>query len=252
MELGNLPQRRAIPSMAIAFLLCLSAFGEAARASETLPNWLRIGRISIVTDPHALITIDGAEFSLDGSTISVGRVRVRALGGRLSMDPIRLDDTASEATTELWIDGIELADLASLPGVTGLDGKGTFDGHLPLAIDRRSGVRVSDGLLSSRGSGTIRYRPETPLSSADGGVGLLLEALENFHYDRIAITLEGALDREMAVELSIRGRNPDLYGGHPFELNVNLGGALGTVVRQALQAYRLPQLVGDKVGELLR
>ncbi|MEZ5826763.1 MAG: YdbH domain-containing protein [Geminicoccaceae bacterium] len=84
------------------------------------------------------------------------------------------------------------------------------------------------------------------------GMALLLQALENFHFDRLNLTLHGRVDEQMQVSLHLEGRNPDLYGGHAFELNVNLEGALALLAGQAVDTWRVPDLLARKILDVVR
>ena len=236
-------------------LLALLLPPPAPAAESFLPNLLRVGPVTIRSDLGATVEISGIQIRNDPMAITIGRIRVDLLGGRITLEPLHLDASGGEAPVTVWINGLRLDVIAELLEIDGLTGEGLFDGQLPMTVDTAFDAKIAEGLLISRGGGVIRYRPPTPpaaLQAQPGGVGLLMEALENFHYDRLMVTLNGRLSKAMTVGLQLRGRNPDLYGGHPFELNVNLEGALGTLTRQAFKAYALPGLLSDKVGDLFR
>ena len=55
--------------------------------------------------------------------------------------------------------------------------------------------------------------------------------------------LRGYLDDEMTVELQLRGSNPELYEGHPIELNVTLEAPILPLALAGRDALELPEAV---------
>ena len=247
--------RRCRSCLRRAALAWLASWSVGAAAEIELPHTLHIGVVTIVSDVDARAEISGIEVRARPPALRVERTRIDLLGGRVTVEPVHIEAGEGETSTAVWIAGLELEAMAALLAIDGLSGEGLFDGQIPAMIGASLDAEITDGIVISRGGGVIRYRPPVPpaaLAGHPGGVGLLMEALENFHYDRVAITLAGRLSEAMTVGLQLRGRNPDLYGGHPFELNVNLEGALGTLVRQAFEAYALPDMLAERVGDLFR
>ena len=85
------------------------------------------------------------------------------------------------------------------------------------------------------------------LEAGGANVSLLLQALENFHYEALRITLDGRTDAEMAIKLHVRGANPELYGGYPVEFNLNLEGELGNILRSGLASYEIPERIREQM-----
>ena len=102
---------------------------------------------------------------------------------------------------------------------------------------RRAGVR-----RPRLGALPTRKQPPAALEAGGENVNLLLQALENFRYEELRLTIDGRTDGEMDVGLHIAGANPDLYDGYPIEFNLNLEGALANVLRQARAStgYQIP------------
>jgi hypothetical protein len=96
----------------------------------------------------------------------------------------------------------------------------------------------------------VRYRPDqAPAALQAGGenVNLLLQALENFRYKELRLSINGRTDGEMDVGLHIAGANPNLYDGYPIEFNLNLEGALANVLRAGLTGYQIPQRIREQM-----
>ncbi|MEM7446136.1 MAG: YdbH domain-containing protein, partial [Pseudomonadota bacterium] len=98
--------------------------------------------------------------------------------------------------------------------------------------------------------GILRYKPTTVpdvLRAGGESVGIMLQALENFHYDALEITLDGDTDGATAIGLHLKGANPDLYDGHPVEFNLNLEGNLANLLRTNLDSYQIPDRIRERI-----
>jgi hypothetical protein len=94
--------------------------------------------------------------------------------------------------------------------------------------------------------GVVRY---APASAAPGSLGLggdvdvLAGALEDFHYDRLRLTLSGALDGDVTVGLEIDGKNPRYESGRPVELNVKVETNLPALLRASRSVSGVPEVI---------
>ncbi|MGH6945683.1 MAG: intermembrane phospholipid transport protein YdbH family protein, partial [Geminicoccaceae bacterium] len=184
----------------------------------------------------------------DGA-LEVGQLRWRVAGGTVRAEPFRVDSEVSAFDVTLKAEGLSLDRLLALTELQGLSGEGRISGELPVRV-QGSEATVRGGELSSDGPGTLRYRPIAPPSALQAGgakISLLLQALENFRYDELRITLDGRTDAEMDARLHLRGANPDLYGGHPVEFNLNLEGELANIVRNSLAGYQIPEQIRERI-----
>ena len=109
---------------------------------------------------------------------------------------------------------------------------------------------IEGGELAATGPGWLRYRSDqVPAALQAGGenVSLLLQALENFRYEALRITLDGRTDAEMDIGLHVEGANPDLYDGYPIEFNLDLEGELANVLRSGLATYTIPERIRERM-----
>jgi hypothetical protein len=176
-------------------------------------------------------------------------------GGRIRAAPATLLPPYRNAALTLHADGLDLGELVGRLAISGLDARGTLDGTLPVRLLDGVELEITDGRLAARGPGVVRWRPAEPpaaLAGAGGGGDILLQALRDFRYDALSMTLEGRTDGEMRGRLSIRGRNPDLYDGYPVELNVNLEGRLAAIVRGGITAWRIPDSIAERIDAFRR
>ena len=149
----------------------------------------------------------------------------------------------------LDVDQLDLNELLKLTRLDGLSGDGRINGTLPLTINE-NGVIVADGKLEATDAGILRYRPdETPSALKAGGesIGLVLQALEDFRYDALDISLDGRTDGETDIKLHLRGANPDLYDGHPIEFNLDLEGDLANLIKANLSNYQIPDRIRERL-----
>jgi Dicarboxylate transport len=172
-------------------------------------------------------------------------------GGVLRAGPFPLDLEAVAGAPVLEAENVDLGRLLALLPVEGLSGAGTLAGVLPLDIEDGR-VSVTAGRLAATGPGRLSYDPAEPpsfLSGGEQGTDLLLRAVTDFRYTSLDMTLDGTAGGELAVKLAISGSNPDFYDGYPVALTLNVSGALDTVLRRSLDAYRIPDAVRERMRE---
>ncbi|UEM23050.1 YdbH domain-containing protein [Skermanella mucosa] len=197
------------------------------------------------------------EFGIAADRLSVARAEWQWAGGFVRAVPFDLglddfDPGGEERTIELEATGIDLQRLLSVAAVEGLSATGSLGGRLPVRVGQGS-VTVTDGKLETLGPGTLRYDPAAPPAFLEGDPGsstdMLLQALTDFRYESMELTVNGTAGGEMAIGFAIRGSNPDFYDGYPVALNLNVDGALDTILRRGITTYRIPEAVRDRILE---
>lgn len=209
------------------------------------PQTLAIGLLQAgvpVTDVTAEFDMRSAE------KIDVSDVTMTFAEGRLQGGPFSIDLTGQTTTTRLQVTDVSLPTLAQLSTLNGLDASGVLSGVIPLRVTTDSAF-IDQGTLTTSGPGHIRYKPAEAVGSiaanqsGEGGMGLALQALENFQYDSIAVTVSGSILEELEASLAIKGRNPALYNGYPIDFNLNLSGELANIIQGSLAGYRVPETI---------
>jgi hypothetical protein len=181
------------------------------------------------------LDLESAEWKFAGGT-------VRAQG--------HLDLAAEQQTFRLAFDAVDLATLLRLVNLSGLSGEGSLDGELPLV---RTGSRyeIRGGRLSgSPGGGTIRWQADPNLAAVAAstpGLDTVVEALPNFHYQKLELKLDGDPAGDVLVNLHLAGSNPDYLDGHPVELNLNVEATLGDLLRAERTAYAVPAVIEKRI-----
>jgi hypothetical protein len=182
-------------------------------------------------------------------TLAVEQLHWSFAGGTVSAQPFRVGSATSDIKVTLTANGLDLSQLFALTRLDGLSGEGRIHGSLPVRV--KDGVAVIEGgELETDQPGWLRYRPATPpgaLQAGGANMNLLLQALENFHYEALKITLDGRTDATMQIKLHLRGANPDLYGGYPIEFNLNLQGDLANILRSGLATYQIPEHIREQM-----
>ncbi len=191
-----------------------------------------------------------AQFSLDETnTLHLANLAMDFAGGQVIGDPSAIDLNAPQRTIPLQVNDVKLPALAELSGLKGLQADGQLSGVLPLVLSQGDAV-ISQGSLTTSGPGRIRYVSEQQAAQgaqASGGLALAFQALEDFRYDSLTLTVSGSVMNELAVGIAIKGRNPSLYDGYPIEFNLNVEGELANVVRGSLAGYRVPESIRQQL-----
>jgi hypothetical protein len=188
-------------------------------------------------------------FDLERDQLAVEQLRWQFAKGQIRAAPFTIGSAAVGFSTTLTAERLSLDEIFALTQLDGLSGEGTMHGTLPITVAGAEAT-IEDGELVSDGPGWVRYRPgEAPAAFQAGGenVNLLLQALENFRYETLRLTVDGRTDAEMDVGLHISGANPELYDGYPIEFNLNLEGALANVLRSGLAGYRIPDRIRERM-----
>jgi Dicarboxylate transport len=188
-------------------------------------------------------------FDLEPDRIAVEQLRWQFAEGRIQAAPFTIGSADMRFSTTLTAERLKLNEIFALTQLDGLSGEGTMHGTLPITVARAEATIEGGELVSDR-PGWVRYRPaQAPAALQAGGenVNLLLQALENFRYETLRLTIDGRTDAEMDVGLHISGANPDLYDGYPIEFNLNLEGDLGNILRSGLAGYQIPERIRERM-----
>jgi hypothetical protein len=188
-------------------------------------------------------------FDLEPQHLTVEQLRWQFAEGRIRAAPFTIGSADMRFSTTLTAERLKLDEIFALTQLDGLSGEGTMHGTLPITVAGAEAIIEGGELVSDR-PGWVRYQPDqAPVAFQAGGenVNLLLQALENFRYETLRLTVDGRTDAEMDVGLHIAGANPDLYDGYPIEFNLNLEGALANVLRSGLAGYQIPERIRERM-----
>ena len=192
------------------------------------------------------LTDIGVSFSMTSEkAITVIDVTMAFAGGQISGGPFSLNLDGRESRVSFTVSDVQLPELAALSGLNGLEADGVLSGTIPIIISSDD-VVITNGVLATEAPGSIRYRRSeamTGVSETEGGLALALQALEDFQYDTLSVSVSGSAAKELEAVLALKGSNPDLYDGYPIEFNLNLTGELANIVKGSLTGYRVPEAI---------
>ena len=196
-------------------------------------------------------------FELPGDGTIKAQVReLDMFGGLLNSEPFEYAPGMDPFTLVLAVNGVELEQLLAIAKLGDISASGTLDGVIPVTVENGEVAIRGGNLTSGEGGGILRYKPRDigpALEAAEFSTGLFLQAVENFYYDSVQVTLDEGEAEDLVLGLQLKGKNPDLYAGAPFELNVNLSGPLRALLDRGIKTYKLPdrirsQIIGDAGG----
>jgi len=191
-------------------------------------------------------------FELDNSLFKIAEGHLDMAGGRASIAPTDIALDAAGQRMTLAIDQLSVSELFKIAGVAGLSGEGTISGMAPITLFP-NGIIVDNAKFSADAPGVLQYdtkQAPAALSTAGSSVGMALQALSDFHYKELVVTLNRKLTGDTELGLHISGANPSFYNGYPVEFNLNLSGKLDEVLRKGLAGYRLPSIIEERLNEL--
>ncbi len=191
-------------------------------------------------------------FELHGTQLKVAEGHLEMAGGHASIAPADITVNAAGQRMTLKIDQLSVSELFKIAGVAGLSGEGAISGTAPITLFP-NGIIVDNAKFAADAPGVLRYdaaQAPAALSTAGDSVGLALQALSDFHYKELIVTLNRKLTGDTDLGLHINGSNPSFYNGYPVEFNLNLSGKLDEVLRKGLAGYRLPSIIEERLNEL--
>ncbi|HJS31088.1 MAG TPA: YdbH domain-containing protein, partial [Alphaproteobacteria bacterium] len=167
-------------------------------------------------------------FSLSaGNRLRINEASYAIAGGTLVLAGAAIE-SGRPFDAALEIRAVDLGALLRLIGVDGLSGSGALDGRIPVHV-AANGVAIHDGRLAAKGRGIVRYSGaglQGAIAATDAAAGdtlkLLQDALADFHYTELTMTLDRSATGDGSLLVHLKGANPAVLDGHPFNLNIRL------------------------------
>jgi hypothetical protein len=214
---------------------------------------LRIKRIAAGVVLNDLIfqfgLIDGA--AAESAAVRIDRLTSGLAGGTLMIRPTVLRSSTGTNQATIDLSRVDLATLLGLLGIDGVSGTGRLSGAIPLRQDGQA-VGIDGGLLAAEGPGVLKIRSaavKKALAQGGADVILMLDALENFYYETLTLTINKAPGGDGRILLSTRGHNPAVRDSQPFVINLTVSGNVDRLAAVAAQALQLP---GALVRSMIR
>ncbi len=170
--------------------------------------------------------------------------------GRFYSRKITLDFNHPVNRFTLKIRNINLASIARSQPLPGLSVDGKLDGVLPIELNQQ-GIYIHQGYFDNAGrKGYIRYQPKTgkgqistsPLST------IVLKALRDFRYSKLAANLSYTPDGRMSAALHLAGVSPELGKNQRVKLNINTQ----QNIKDLLKSLRYTQGLNDSIDAAVR
>jgi hypothetical protein len=194
------------------------------------------GLIDFQLRPDGLLELKAAELHWGGGVVRTGGA---------------FDPAADSQQLVLEVEEVDLAEVAALVDLEGLEASGTLAGEIPIFREGEI-VEIRGGELhGGPEGGRIRYRPGAAGALAGQGYGIeqLLGALDDFHYDSLQLTVDGDTRGEAVVAVRLGGANPNYQSGRRVEFNLNVEARLADLLRAGMASYRVPEVIERRLEE---
>ena len=193
-----------------------------------------------VDDLSARLTVAGDAAQ---PTVRLDDARVTLAGGELALEDAVLRPLAESNRVVVQARAVDIGRLLAALDVKGVSGEGRIAGRIPLILSGNA-VAIEGGKLATDGEGILRVASEQAAAAlAQGGedTNLLLQALADFHYERLTLSIDKPLQGESRLALNTLGHNPAVLDGHPFQINVTVTTDLDKILGFVTTGGRLSQ-----------
>jgi hypothetical protein len=183
--------------------------------------------------------------------VDLKKTNISIAGGKIDVSPfsVNSDYTGTPPLSMLLtVTSVDMAKLATLADVKGLNARGRLSGSLPVTYST-DGIIFGEGSLKSEGAGTFAYTPDKfppSLQGDDPRMETVRKTLSDFRFSKFNVDMSGSVDDKMKTSISAEGTNPAL-GERPIKLNLNLDGDLGAVLKQTLQTVDFGSKIRDQM-----
>ncbi len=183
-------------------------------------------------------------FALPGdNTLKIIEAEFPWFGGTIGAYNSQMSIAGGKSETTLQIDNVNFSDLLAYIKVDGLSGEGSVEGVLPISIEGGR-ARINNGILSSKGSGVVRYegKATNAASQSNEQSALAFEILRELRFDRLSATIDGPLDGTLNFKIFFEGRSdiPVKAGGKtqrvdsPVKYRLTINAPLLSLIEQAI------------------
>ena len=156
--------------------------------------------------------------------IVIEEVHTDVLGGRINVPLIRFDSSQEVNAFGIEIEGLKIAQIAALEAGSGVTASGKLDGILPIIL-LPEGPQIPAGSLYARSpGGVVQFRGSTAdsLKQSDPSVGLAMQVLDDFRYNKLQTNITYQPDGALDLGLQFQGHNPTFFDGQATHFNLNL------------------------------
>ncbi|MFT3724127.1 MAG: YdbH domain-containing protein [Hyphomonadaceae bacterium] len=195
------------------------------------------GTIKFKLTGYEDIGLESAEWPFGGGFIRVKPMSFKFAAG----DTNRIVAQAVDWDLEKLIDQFKVPDLKL---------KGIVSGDFPVTFSTGS-ARIDNAVLeANKTGGVIQYSGSAgdAAAQADENSQRLFDALKDFRYTVLKIGLNGDLAGRIMMSLSVQGKNPDVLGGTPFNLNIGIDSELVQLLQNAAGMFDARTVISQTKG----
>lgn len=175
-----------------------------------------------------------ATFTVTPKTILLENAKMQWQGAKLSADEIVYWLQEKKPTlVPLKMQDMPLSTLLGLATGGKATGTGTVSGAADILVYPDGKLVLGEGKFSAGKNGIIQVSPDA-LPGEQTQMQMARQALGNFHYNDLSITLEPHHDGTVTIHLNMGGNNPDAFDGKPVKLGVNLSGDVIELLQQII------------------
>ncbi|MCK4743621.1 MAG: YdbH domain-containing protein [Sulfuriflexus sp.] len=221
---------------------------EQEQLHVTSPQGLSLEKLDIGV-PITDMTLQAEIFLRKGGQPrgTVIDLAMNVLGGKMIGKHIELDFAREQNPFTLQVSGVDMKELLKLEQKQGLFGSGIIDGQLPLILTR-DGISIQDGqLVARKPGGKLKYSANEGvlgMAESNAGLQLLITAMEDFNYKVLEADVGYTPDGLLKLKVRLKGSNPELEGGRPVHLNVDVEDN----ILELLRSLRLASEISEKIG----
>ena len=168
-------------------------------------------------------------------------------GGQVTTKDVFFSLPFKELHLPLKLKNIPAQSFVTLSHVPDLMVSGHVEGQLDMEFTEQAyGIKKGSSLSIQDPPGKIRYRPGLKpkqiltLKGDENPMDLVFLALWNFKYEKLSLDLEKPLQGQLQATLHLKGKNPNLLDGHPFEFNIKASGQLKELIENLFQSIKNP------------
>lgn len=203
---------------------------------------------------HFLADYRAPRSNLFAGTLSIQQANADFLDGRLRVAPGAIDLGAEPWTLPVDVYEVSLERLLQVYPAEGFSGTGELTGRVPIQVSS-AGIEVHQGTISAIAPGGLLRLPaerlQAMLGSSDA-MAQVVDALQNFHYSVLDSTIDYDDKGRLILGLRLEGQNPEVRGGRPVVLNINLEEDIPALLTSLQLSGRVNEAVTERVQERLK
>ena len=161
------------------------------------------------------------------------------LGGVLAVEPVTIDPLSGDANITLTLNDIDLKRFFDSIEIDGLEGEGHLDGRIPIRLHDHQ-ITIDNSRLMAKSPGILRFQSEKAsqmLANTGAEMNLVLDALQDFHYSELSLTIDKSAVHDLTATLLLLGQNPAVKEGQMIRLNINLESNLDKILKAISLGY---------------